>query len=244
MIEVNLVNKYYGKNHVLKNVSFIVPKGSVTVIIGPSGSGKSTMLRCINCLEEIQTGSINIVDKIIVPGKMHYADLKNIRTNVGYVAQSFNLFPHLTVLDNITLAPRLVLRQTKKFAEEAAMELLDKVGLREKALSKPENLSGGQQQRVAISRTLAMSPKIVLFDEVTSALDPELVNEVLNVMVDLAKADMTMVVVTHEMGFARNVATNVIFMDEGFIIESGSVDEVLVNPKEERTIKFLSSVLK
>lgn len=244
MIEVSGVNKYFGKLHVLKDVSFSVPNGSVTVIIGPSGSGKSTILRCLNRLEKIESGNIKIGDKNIIPGKMSYRDLKEIRTNVGYVAQSFNLFPHLTVLENIMLAPNLVLKMTKKEAESTAKELLIKVGILEKINAKPDNLSGGQQQRVAIARTLAMNPSVVLFDEVTSALDPELVNEVLNVMVDLANEGMTMVVVTHEMGFARNVGTNLIFMDEGIIVETGKAKEVLTRPKEERTRKFLSKVLK
>lgn len=243
MIDVKNVNKDFGKLHVLKDVSFHVPKSSVTVIIGPSGSGKSTLLRCINRLEVIKDGYICIGDKKIIPGKMYNEDLKEIRTRVGYVAQSYNLFPHLSVIENITLAPKLVLKQSKSEAQQKAGALLEKVGLADKVYSKPENLSGGQQQRVAIARTLAMSPDVVLFDEVTSALDPELVTEVLNVMIDLAKEGMTMIVVTHEMGFARSVATDVLFMDEGAIVESGSVMDVLVNPKEERTKKFLSKVL-
>jgi len=244
MIEVLSVNKYFGKNQVLKDVCFKVPKSSVTVIIGPSGSGKSTMLRCLNRLEIINSGEIQIGEKKIIPGKMSYKDLKEIRTIVGYVAQSFNLFPHLTVMENIILAPKLVLGYSTEEAKDKASLLLKKVGLLDKDEAKPDNLSGGQQQRVAIARTLAMNPSVVLFDEVTSALDPELVNEVLTVMIDLAKEGMTMVVVTHEMGFARNVGTDLIFIDQGSIIESGAAKEVLTQPREERTRQFLSKVLK
>jgi putative glutamine transport system ATP-binding protein len=243
MLEVRNVDKYYNTFHVLKDISFNVPKGSVTVIIGPSGAGKSTILRCINRLEVFNSGFIKLGNKKIIPGKMRYNDLKEIRTRVGYVAQSYNLFPHLIVIENIILAPRLVLHQKVKAARDNAMQFLEKVGLADKADSKPENLSGGEQQRVAIARTLAMNPEIVLFDEVTSALDPELISEVLNVMTSLAQEGMTMIVVTHEMGFARSVATDVIFMEQGSIVEKGSVADVLVNPKEARTIQFLSKVL-
>lgn len=233
------VNKSFGKLHVLKDVDLTVDKGEVVVIIGPSGSGKSTMLRCLNYLEEPQSGQI-IIDDIPLN---NLENINKIRQEVGMVFQRFNLFPHMTVLDNITLAPMKVRGTTRAEAEEIARKLLVRVGLQEKAEEYPDNLSGGQQQRVAIARALAMQPTIMLFDEPTSALDPEMVNEVLDVMKDLAKSGMTMVVVTHEMGFAREVGDRVIFMDEGRIVEVGSPDDIFSRAKEERTQSFLSKIL-
>ena len=233
------VNKSFGKLHVLKDVDLTVGKGEVVVIIGPSGSGKSTMLRCLNFLEEPQAGQITIDD---IPLN-NLENINKIRQEVGMVFQRFNLFPHMTVLDNITLAPMKVRGASKADTDELARKLLARVGLSEKAEEYPDNLSGGQQQRVAIARALAMQPKIMLFDEPTSALDPEMVNEVLDVMKDLAKSGMTMVVVTHEMGFAREVGDRVIFMDEGRIVEVGSPEEIFSHAKEERTKGFLSKIL-
>lgn len=239
IIVAEKVNKSFGKLHVLKDVDLTVGKGEVVVIIGPSGSGKSTMLRCLNFLEEPQSGQITIDD---IPLN-NLENINKIRQEVGMVFQRFNLFPHMTVLDNITLAPMKVRGANKADTDELARKLLARVGLSEKAGEYPDNLSGGQQQRVAIARALAMQPKIMLFDEPTSALDPEMVNEVLDVMKDLAKSGMTMVVVTHEMGFAREVGDRVIFMDEGRIVEVGSPDEIFSNAKEERTKGFLSKIL-
>ena len=239
IIVAEKVNKSFGKLHVLKDVDLTVGKGEVVVIIGPSGSGKSTMLRCLNFLEEPQSGQITIDD---IPLN-NLENINKIRQEVGMVFQRFNLFPHMTVLDNITLAPMKVRGANKADTDELARKLLARVGLSEKAGEYPDNLSGGQQQRVAIARALAMQPRIMLFDEPTSALDPEMVNEVLDVMKDLAKSGMTMVVVTHEMGFAREVGDRVIFMDEGRIVEVGSPDEIFSNAKEERTKGFLSKIL-
>lgn len=233
------VNKSFGSLHVLKDVDLTVTKGEVVVIIGPSGSGKSTLLRCLNYLEEPQSGQI-IIDNIPLN---NLENINKVRQEVGMVFQRFNLFPHMTVLDNIILAPMKVRNTSKADAEQLAHKLLARVGLSEKATEYPDNLSGGQQQRVAIARALAMQPKIMLFDEPTSALDPEMVNEVLDVMKDLAKSGMTMVVVTHEMGFAREVGDRVIFMDEGRIVESGSPEEIFTMAKEERTQGFLSKIL-
>lgn len=233
------VYKSFGKNDVLKGINLHVERGEVVVIIGPSGSGKSTVLRCMNYLEEPTSGDV-IVDGMNLNVK---ENINNVRAEVGMVFQRFNLFPHMTVLDNITLAPQKIRKISKAEAEEIALELLAKVGLRDKADSYPQQLSGGQQQRVAIARALAMKPKVMLFDEPTSALDPEMVSEVLDVMKSLAKEGMTMVVVTHEMGFAKEVGTRVLFVDEGKILEAGTPAEVFEHPKNERTQLFLSKIL-
>jgi len=241
IIECDSVNKWFGEFHVLKDISLKVREREVVVVIGPSGSGKSTLIRCINRLEEHQEG------KIAVDGVELTNDTKNInaiRREVGMVFQSFNLFPHLSVLDNITLAQRHVRRRPRKEAEEVAMQLLERVGIPEQARKYPGQLSGGQQQRVAIARALAMNPKIMLFDEPTSALDPEMIKEVLDVMRELAHSGMTMMVVTHEMGFAREVADRVIFMDSGRIVEIGTPEHFFSNPNHERTQLFLSQILK
>ena len=240
MIYVNNLHKYFGENEVLKGVNEHIKKGEVVVVIGPSGSGKSTFLRCLNLLEEPTNGEIifegkNITDKNI--------DINEMREKMGMVFQQFNLFPHKTVLDNITIAPINVKKKPKKDAEEKAKELLKRVGLLEKANAYPASLSGGQKQRIAIARALAMEPDVMLFDEPTSALDPEMVGEVLNVMKDLAKEGMTMVVVTHEMGFAKEVGDRILFMDGGNIVEQGTPEEIFKNPKNPRTIDFLSKVL-
>lgn len=239
MISIKGLYKNFGKLEVLKDINCFVKEQEVVVIIGPSGSGKSTMLRCINKLEEATQGEI-IVDNIPLNSE---ANLNAIRREVGMVFQRFNLFPHMTVLDNITLAPIKVKGLKKSEAEELAKKLLIKVGLSEKATAFPEQLSGGQQQRVAIARALAMEPKVMLFDEPTSALDPEMVGEVLAVMKDLARDGMTMVVVTHEMGFAREVGDRVIFMDEGRIVEEGTPEQIFANTQNVRTKAFLSKVL-
>ncbi len=239
IIQVNSIHKYFDDLHVLKGVSLQVEKGEVVVIIGPSGSGKSTFLRCINRLEEYNEGSI-VVDGIPLDSTKN---INLVRTEVGMVFQSFNLFPHLTVLDNLTLAQRIVRKRDKAEAEAVARQLLVKVGIPEKADNYPIQLSGGQQQRVAIARALAMNPKIMLFDEPTSALDPEMIQEVLDVMLNLAKEGMTMVVVSHEMGFARAAANRAIFMDDGFIVEEATPDELFSHPKHDRTKSFLSKVL-
>ena len=226
--------------HAVKNASLTGNDGELVVIIGPPGSGKSTLLRSVNMLETPTSGKIFIDDIEVTDPK---TDLRKVREEVGMVFQSFNLFPHLTVLDNITLAPRKVLKMEKKEAEELAMKLLDKVGLKDKAKSHPNQLSGGQQQRVAIARSLAMSPKAMLFDEPTSALDPEMIKEVLDVMLDLAKDGTTMLLVTHEMGFARAAADKVVFMDSGEIIEEGAPEEIFTHPKSKRTKSFLDHIL-
>ena len=239
-IEMIDVNKWYGDFHVLRDINLTIYRGERIVICGPSGSGKSTMIRCINRLEEHQAG------KIVVDGVELTEDVKKIeeiRREVGMVFQHFNLFPHLTVLENCTLAPIWVKRMPKKEAEEIAMHFLEKVKIPEQANKYPGQLSGGQQQRVAIARSLCMSPKIMLFDEPTSALDPEMIKEVLDVMVDLAESGMTMLVVTHEMGFARQVANRVIFMDAGQIVEQNEPEEFFTNPKSDRTKLFLSQIL-
>ncbi len=225
--------------HVLKGIDAHIGEKEVVVVIGPSGSGKSTLLRCINYLEQPTEGEI-IVDNIPLTSE---ANINKVRAEVGMVFQRFNLFPHMSVLDNITLAPMQVRKIARADAEKVAMELLNKVGLVDKARAFPEQLSGGQQQRVAIARALAMKPKIMLFDEPTSALDPEMINEVLDVMKALAKEGMTMVVVTHEMGFAREVGDRVLFMDEGRIIEEGTPEAIFTNAREERTKAFLSKIL-
>ena len=240
VIHLEKVNKWYDDFHVLKDIDLIVNKGQKIVICGPSGSGKSTMIRCINRLEAHQKGTI------VVHGTELTNDLKNIdliRKNVGMVFQQFNLFPHLSVLDNISLAPIWVKEMPKNEAEDIAMSYLEKVKIPEQAKKFPGQLSGGQQQRVAIARSLAMNPDIMLFDEPTSALDPEMIKEVLDVMIQLAEEGMTMLVVTHEMGFAKTVADQMIFMDEGRIVEQASPDEFFNNPKSDRTKLFLSQIL-
>lgn len=234
------VHKWYGQFHVLKGVSLAVNRGEVVVIMGPSGSGKSTFIRTFNALEEYQQGRIWI-DGIELSNDLGNIDL--IRREVGMVFQQFNLFPHLSVLQNVTLAPKWVRRWSKIKAEEAALQLLERVGILEQAQKYPGQLSGGQQQRVAIARALAMQPKIMLFDEPTSALDPEMVREVLDVMRSLAQSGMTMVVVTHEVGFAREVADRVVLMDGGLLVEEASPAAFFQNPKEERTRQFLSQIL-
>lgn len=244
-IEIQNLYKDYTNNdgtilHAVKNASLTVNDGEVVVIIGPSGSGKSTLLRTVNQLEEAQAGHIYI-DGEDVMGKD--VDIRKIREEVGMVFQSFNLFPHLTVLENITLAPMKVKKMTKKDAEELGMKLLKRVGLEDKANQRPSQLSGGQQQRVAIARSLAMQPKAMLFDEPTSALDPEMIKEVLDVMLELANEGMTMLLVTHEMGFARAAANKVVFMDAGEIIEMGKPEEIFSNPKSQRTKDFLNHIL-
>ena len=239
MISVKNLHKKFGQLHVLKNVELEVAEQEVVVIIGPSGSGKSTLLRCLNYLEEPTEGEIT-VDGIPLNGE---ANINKVRAEVGMVFQRFNLFPHMTALQNIMLAPVQVRKMPAAEAEKTARDLLAKVGLADKADSFPEQLSGGQQQRVAIARALAMRPKVMLFDEPTSALDPEMIKEVLEVMKALALEGMTMVVVTHEMGFAREVGDRVIFMDEGRIVEEGKPDDIFANAKEERTKVFLSKIL-
>ena len=239
IIHIENVHKYFGQVHALRGVSLDVNKGEVVVVIGPSGSGKSTMLRCINRLEEYEEGKI-VVDGIPLDSA---ANINAVRTEVGMVFQQFNLFSHMTVLDNINLAQRVIRKRTKAECDRIALELLDKVGIPEKANVYPLQLSGGQQQRVAIARALAMNPKILLFDEPTSALDPEMIKEVLDVMMDLAKEGMTMVVVSHEMGFARAAAHRVILMAEGEIVEQGTPDQVFEHPQHNRTKAFLSHIL-
>ncbi|RPI99006.1 MAG: amino acid ABC transporter ATP-binding protein [Chloroflexi bacterium] len=234
------VNKWFGNFHVLKDISLDVKPQEVVVIIGPSGSGKSTFIRCINRLEEHQEGTI-IVDGIELSHDVR--NIAAIRSEIGMVFQSFNLFPHLTVMENVTLAPRFVRRQPRRNAENIALQLLERVGIPEQARKYPAQLSGGQQQRVAIARALAMQPKIMLFDEPTSALDPEMIKEVLDVMKELAQSGMTMLVVTHEMGFAREVADRIVLFDEGRIVEMGTPEHFFTNPQHERTKLFLSQIL-
>ena len=240
IIDLNQVNKWYGDFHVLKDIDLIVHKGERIVVCGPSGSGKSTLIRCINHLEEHQEGSI-VVDGITLDKNLKHID--HIRTEVGMVFQSFNLFPHLSVLENLTLGPIWVRKLPKVDAEANAMKYLERVKIPEQADKYPGQLSGGQQQRVAIARSLCMNPKIMLFDEPTSALDPEMIKEVLDVMVELADTGMTMIVVTHEMGFAKTIADRVIFMDEGDIVEENEPYEFFNNPQHERTKQFLSQIL-
>ena len=239
MIEIKELRKAFGADEVLKGIDLSIAEKEVVVIIGPSGSGKSTLLRCMNHLEEPTAGEV-VVDGITLSSE---ANINKVREEVGMVFQRFNLFPHMTVLENIMLAPMKVKHVARSEVEKTARELLARVGLAEKADAYPDNLSGGQQQRVAIARALAMHPKVMLFDEPTSALDPEMVGEVLDVMRALANEGMTMVIVTHEMGFAREVGDRLLFVDEGRIIESGVPREVFENPKEERTRSFLSKVL-
>ncbi len=239
-IRVRGLKKSFGNLEVLKDISMNVYEGEVVVLLGPSGSGKSTFLRCMNRLETSTEGSIQINGAEILD---RHVDINKLRENIGMVFQHFNLFHHLTVLENMTLAPVELKKSSRKEAEQIALNLLARVGLEDKKDAYPHQLSGGQKQRVAIARALCMHPDILLFDEPTSALDPEMVGEVLNVMQDLAKEGMTMVVVTHEIGFAREVADQVVFMDGGYIVEQGTPDEVINHPKEPRTIDFLSKVL-
>ena len=241
IVSISGLNKWYGEFHVLRDIDLVVGRGERIVICGPSGSGKSTLIRCINALEEFQEGRI-VVDGIELGPNLRRVD--DVRREVGMVFQSFNLFPHLTVLENCTLAPIWVRNIPKKDAEAAAMKYLERVRIPDKANKYPGQISGGQQQRVAIARALTMNPKVMLFDEPTSALDPEMVKEVLDTMVDLAKEGMTMLVVTHEMGFAREVADRVVFMDAGQIIEANTPDRFFSNPQHERTKLFLSQILR
>lgn len=240
MIKIEGLVKSYGNLEVLKGIDYEIKEKEVICIIGASGSGKSTFLRCINLLEEITDGAIYI-DNVKVNDPA--TNINDIRTDVGMVFQQFNLFPHMTVLDNITIAPRKIRKMSEQEAEQLATELLVKVGLGDKANNYPEQLSGGQMQRVAIARALAMKPKVMLFDEPTSALDPEMVKEVLDVMKELAQEGMTMVVVTHEMGFAREVADRVLFIDGGYLVEEGTPEQIFGNPQNERTKAFLGKIL-
>lgn len=240
MIKIKSIKKKFGKNEVLKCIDLDINKGEIVVILGPSGSGKSTLLRCINLLENPNTGEIIFNNENILDKK---SDINKVRENIGMVFQNFNLFPNMTVLENITLAPIKVKNIKKEDAIEDALYLLDRVGLIDKQNEYPQNLSGGQKQRIAIARALAMKPEVMLFDEPTSALDPEMVKEVLDVMTELAKEGMTMVVVTHEIGFAKEIATKVVFMDEGNILELGCPSEIFNSPKNLRTKQFLDKVL-
>ena len=240
MIKVKNLHKTFENLNVLDGIDEHITQGEVVVVIGPSGSGKSTFLRCLNLLETATEGEIYVDDELITAPKV---DVNRIRQKMGMVFQQFNLFPHLTIMENITLAPVLLKKMTKEEARKRGQELLERVNLAEKADAYPAQLSGGQKQRVAIARALAMDPEIMLFDEPTSALDPEMVGEVLDVMKDLARSGMTMVIVTHEMGFAREVASRVLFIDQGVIMESGTPEEVFGNPQNERTKNFLSKVL-
>ncbi|MDY6471366.1 MAG: amino acid ABC transporter ATP-binding protein [Succinivibrio dextrinosolvens] len=239
MIVIKDLHKNYGSNQILRGIDLRVKKSEVVVVIGPSGSGKSTLLRCVNYLEVPSSGTISINGETITRA----TNINKIRAEVGMVFQHFNLFPHMTVLDNITVAPISVRKKSREEAEKKAMELLVRVCLGDKAKSYPSQLSGGQQQRVAIARALAMEPQVMLFDEPTSALDPEMVNEVLDVMKDLAQSGMTMMCVTHEMGFARQVADRVLFVDQGKILEDTNPEELFSNPKHERTKEFLAKIL-
>lgn len=245
MIKVENVYKSFGALQVLKGINFHVAPGEVVVLIGPSGSGKSTLLRCINCLEQVTNGEIYVGGELMgaVKGQVSEKDIIRMRSEIGMVFQRFNLFPHMTVLENVIEAPIHVKKTPRDEAIKQGQQLLEKVGLADKADVYPSRLSGGQQQRVAIARSLAMKPAIMLFDEPTSALDPELVGEVLNVMKDLAKDGMTMLVVTHEMGFAREMADRVVFMDNGQIVEEGTPEDIFTRPTQERTQAFLSKIL-
>ena len=240
LIKIEELHKSFGKNEVLKGINLEIKRGEVVVIIGPSGSGKSTLLRSMNLLEEASTGKV-IFEGVDITDKKN--DLFAMREKMGMVFQQFNLFPNMTVMENITLSPIKTKGESKEVAEKRAQELLEKVGLPDKATAYPQSLSGGQQQRIAIARGLAMEPDVLLFDEPTSALDPEMVGEVLAVMQDLAKSGMTMVIVTHEMGFAREVADRVIFMADGVVVEDGTPEEIFDQTKEQRTKEFLSKVL-
>lgn len=239
-VKIDQVNKYYGVYHALRDVSLNVTMGEKVVICGPSGSGKSTLIRCINRLEEHQSGTIEVMGTALDEKTSH---IDEIRREVGMVFQNFNLFPHMTILENCALAPMMVRKSSRAEAEELAMHFLRKVHIPEQAMKYPGELSGGQQQRVAIARSLCMRPSIMLFDEPTSALDPEMVSEVLDVMISLAQDGMTMICVTHEMGFARQVADRVVFMDRGSIVETAPPEEFFGNPQHERTRSFLSQVL-
>ena len=250
LVKIEGLHKYYGHHHVLRGIDMTVNQGEVSVVIGPSGSGKSTMLRCVNLLESISAGRISVGGQLIgyreVNGKLHDLRTKEIaaqRREIGMVFQRFNLFPHKTALQNVMEAPVHVKGQSKAAAQKRALELLDRVGLADRSGHYPSQLSGGQQQRVAIARALAMDPELMLFDEPTSALDPELVGDVLNVMKDLAKSGMTMIVVTHEIGFAREVGDTLTFMDGGVVVESGDPREIIANPQHARTKEFLGRVL-
>jgi ABC-type polar amino acid transport system ATPase subunit len=240
MIQFKNVNKWFGKLHVLKDINLNIPAGEVLVICGPSGSGKSTLIRCINRLEKFQKGELFVDGQ---PLHDHSINLTKLRADIGFVFQQFHLYPHMTALQNVTLAPINVRKMSKTEAETLGRKMLDRVGLSDKADAHPAQLSGGQQQRVAIARGLAMSPKIMLFDEPTSALDPEMIGEVLDVMIQLAGEGMTMCVVTHEMGFARQVAHRVIFMDEGQLVETGKPAEFFDSPKTDRAAQFISKIL-
>jgi len=240
IIQMKNIEKYYGNFHALKGINFNVNKGEVVVVCGPSGSGKSTLIRCINRLEDIDSGKI-IVDGFDLYDKK--TNINKLRQEVGMVFQHFNLFPHLTILENITIAPIKVKKMQKKEAEELAMQLLERVKIPHQANKYPSELSGGQKQRVAIARTLAMKPKIILFDEPTSALDPEMIGEVLDVMKELARENYTIVCVTHEMGFAKEVSDRIVFMDAGEIVEENTPEEFFNNPKTERAKKFLNEIL-
>jgi polar amino acid transport system ATP-binding protein len=239
-VKVENVSKSFGENQVLSNVSLDVAAHDVVCLIGASGSGKSTLLRCINLLEKVDSGSITVDGQNLTEDKL---DVNRLRQQIGIVFQAFNLFPHMTVLQNVTLSPRKTLGRSKKQAEERAYELLDRIGLREKAEEFPDRLSGGQQQRVAIVRALAMDPKLMLLDEITSALDPQLVNEVLQLVRGLSEVGMTMIIATHEMNFAREVASKICFLDAGVILEEGPPSQLFGDPKEPRTRAFLSSIL-
>ncbi|WP_269994446.1 amino acid ABC transporter ATP-binding protein [Arthrobacter sp. B2a2-09] len=250
LVRIEGLHKYFGQHHVLRGIDLTVNQGEVSVVIGPSGSGKSTMLRCVNLLETISAGRISVGDQLIgyreVNGRLHDLKVKEIaaqRREIGMVFQRFNLFPHKTALYNVMEAPVQVKGKNKAAVKKQALELLDRVGLADRANHYPGQLSGGQQQRVAIARALAMEPELMLFDEPTSALDPELVGDVLNVMKDLAKSGMTMIVVTHEIGFAREVGDTLTFMDGGVVVESGDPREIIANPQHARTKEFLSRVL-
>ena len=240
IISMKNINKYYDDFHVLKSINFSVKQGEIVVICGPSGSGKSTLIRCINGLEDIDEGTILVDDIDIHASKKN---LKEIRSEVGMVFQHFNLFPHLTILENITLAQNLVKKRSNKESKQIAQELLEKVKLGDKANSYPSDLSGGQKQRVAIARSLAMKPKVMLFDEPTSALDPETIGDVLSVMKELAQENFTIVCVTHEMGFAKEVGDRIVFMDQGVIVEENTPSEFFNNPKSDRAKKFLNEIL-
>ncbi|MDZ7908184.1 MAG: amino acid ABC transporter ATP-binding protein [Gemmobacter sp.] len=239
-VTIDRLNKYYGTYHALQDVSLSVAEGEKVVICGPSGSGKSTLIRCINRLEEHQSGTIDVLGTVLDDNTAH---IDHVRREVGMVFQNFNLFPHMTILENCALAPMLVRKVSRREAEATAMQYLERVRIPEQALKYPGELSGGQQQRVAIARSLCMKPRIMLFDEPTSALDPEMISEVLDVMVGLAQDGMTMICVTHEMGFARQVADKVVFMDHGRILETGSPAQFFGNPQHERTRNFLSQIL-
>jgi polar amino acid transport system ATP-binding protein len=240
MVEFHSVNKWFGKLHVLRDIDLRIDRGEVVVVCGPSGSGKSTLIRCVNGLETIQSGEIAVDGKRLSEPAL---DLRALRAEIGFVFQQFNLYPHLSVMENIVLAPMKVRRLPREAAEKRGAELLARVGIPDKADAFPANLSGGQQQRVAIARALAMQPKIMLFDEPTSALDPEMIGEVLDTMTDLARDGMTMIVVTHEMGFARRVASRVVFMDEGRIVEEARPEAFFAAPQSPRAQQFLSKIL-